>query len=834
MIKYNENTINDWNFGDDNIIKVYKHGAVCYYKITSGDTPTPVQEPCFAVVDNISQYSDTEFEDVFNKADGKWYKLNNLNQYEQYGVYGSGRASCEGSSRLPQGYTEVEYIENTGTTSSNGAYLNLGLPLYNIIGNSFVITSRLKSEYYSASGYDVLETIINSESVSSPYYGFVYRYAYSTHNIELASNPSNHATLSTTANTDGTTSLTISCNSTSVTDQVPLGLFASYNTNYNTPYRFSKATIYSLTVVKNGDTVRDLVPAKRDSDSVYGLYDLITDTFYTSPNGNNFIGGEPVTPTDCVTTYDGKLTIDGDYEYIYSGGSWVNVGEVSGSTATLPNVPFVLNYNAKNYDATTHRIAMTTGQLNDTDAIAYNNPRSIVDHSADGYISISESSMQIRKTGQDISLFNRQSDSTHSDLTIVTKAKTTSNDGNIITNRDSDYNWMYRQYGVDLTLHGQGETGYISCSSSNPDILSVRTYYDNGTKVKYNNWTQNTSTTPIDFYYGGINYDGSNAGALFVGYGWTNSNEQWSGDFYWVYMAQANLTDAQIQQVIDYNEGGSQTVYPMYYTVMQDPPDNVSFSSMTEAESYECPWVGITADIDGTDYIFDENYDWVTKYQWVTVSGYICVGTDKYTKTEKQQRNVDDTWASLGVYEPGELIESASTDCQNFCDYNFCGVDANGNDVTINNGTTTLARSNWSSPYPVEGIVGDATTTIGKYCFQDISETLTALTIGNTVTTIEHEAFMETSLLTTLTIPSSVTQIDFWAFTRCYGLNEVIFEGTTPPTFTNENDGVFHDYCPSVIYVPNSAVSAYRAIDGSVWTNESWSTNIIQPISNRT
>ena len=44
MIKYNDNTINDWNFGDDNIIKVYKHGAVCYYKITSGDTPTPVQE----------------------------------------------------------------------------------------------------------------------------------------------------------------------------------------------------------------------------------------------------------------------------------------------------------------------------------------------------------------------------------------------------------------------------------------------------------------------------------------------------------------------------------------------------------------------------------------------------------------------------------------------------------------------------------------------------------------------------------------------------------------------------------------------------------------------
>ena len=33
MIKYNNSNINDWNFGDDNIIKVYKHGAVVFYKI---------------------------------------------------------------------------------------------------------------------------------------------------------------------------------------------------------------------------------------------------------------------------------------------------------------------------------------------------------------------------------------------------------------------------------------------------------------------------------------------------------------------------------------------------------------------------------------------------------------------------------------------------------------------------------------------------------------------------------------------------------------------------------------------------------------------------------
>ena len=41
MIKYNSNTINDWNFGDDNIIKVYRNNTVCYYKIETSPAPEP-------------------------------------------------------------------------------------------------------------------------------------------------------------------------------------------------------------------------------------------------------------------------------------------------------------------------------------------------------------------------------------------------------------------------------------------------------------------------------------------------------------------------------------------------------------------------------------------------------------------------------------------------------------------------------------------------------------------------------------------------------------------------------------------------------------------------
>lgn len=429
MIKYNNSNINDWYFYTSDIVKVYRNNAVCYYKLISGGGQTP----CFAVVEDIFQYTDTEFEDVFNKADGKWYKLNNLNQYEQYGVYGSSTATTyydgklviqdgyeyqysgsswvnvgevSGSSRVPDGYSEVEYIQNTGTTTSNGSYINTSLKLYDIRGNTFSISGRVKSEFYQASGYNYLETIINSESVSSPYYGFVYRYTNTSGVLGLASNPSGQVTLSSTANTDGSNSIVINCTGTTVTDQVPLGLFSSYNGNYTTPYRFAKATIYCLTVVKNGATVRDFVPTKRNNDSKYGLYDLISDTFYPSSNGNNFVGGSVVT-------------------------------------------------------------------------------------------------------------------------------------------------------------------------------------------------------------------------------------------------------------------GG--TVYPMYYDTKQDPPDNLSFSSMAEAQEYECPWWGMSADIDNVDYMFCEGNEWLTKYTYIEVSGeYICDSGDKYKKMQEYDRIPDGTTTATTTYVKGDLIESASTDCQDY------------------------------------------------------------------------------------------------------------------------------------------------------------------------
>lgn len=169
------------------------------------------------------------------------------------------------------------------------------------------------------------------------------------------------------------------------------------------------------------------------------------------------------------------------------------------------------------------------------------------------------------------------------------------------------------------------------------------------------------------------------------------------------------------------------------------------------------------------------------------------------------------------------------------CTYNFCGTDANGNEIIVDNGTTMLNKSEVSAA--TEGYVGEATTVIGEYCFD--SAPISSLTISNTVTDIDHEAFQDAQNITSLTIPSSVSGISFWVFARMTSCLEVIFENTSVFTNTAGWGAPFHDWYPPVIYVPDSALTTYRTEHAIEWWIDGVNSypNIndwIQPISNRT
>ena len=207
--------------------------------------------------------------------------------------------------RLPQGYTEVEYIENTST-----AYINLGVKLNQTLGTSYSISTKIYSEYLS-SGFGYL---IGDEGTSRPYYGMCLRW--NAGRLVCDFTPTTDGTYVNVPNSDGTSAITISSEGVTKTNNVDLSLFCGIWSSG--PWRNGKGRIYTFSLTMNNELVRDLVPAKRDSDNVVGLYDLVNDIFYTSPNNVDFVAGNVVTPTS--SGYTGvvcyyKIVTSGQVDY---------------------------------------------------------------------------------------------------------------------------------------------------------------------------------------------------------------------------------------------------------------------------------------------------------------------------------------------------------------------------------------------------------------------------------------------------------------------------------------------------------------------------------------
>ena len=415
MIKYNENTINDWFFSTDNIIKVYRNNAICYYKVnTSGDTPT--YDLCYAVVTDISQYQETEFEDVFNKADGKWYKLNNLDEYEQYGVYGSGRS---------------------------------------------------------------------------------------------------------------------------------------------------------------------------------------------------------------VTTYEGKLTIDGDYEYQYSGGSWVNVGEISGSSITIKSPEYIAKTSS-----------YSSGQLN----LGY----TLKDNT--------KFQIKIRPTanGGGACLGELNAPSDNDDYRIFWYS-----------------NSLYYDYGSDRKYHSQAlnntyeyEVGnyYVKNLATSATVLTGTTKSGIATSHTRNIYAFIGGSDYCQIYYLKI-YEGDTLVKDFIPWTDMNGNYGFFDKVSLTYIQSTNQLTASTT-INDVEVGGGYD-YPIYYSEKSDPLDNLTFNSLEAAEEYaynNCVYDGMKATINGSKYVFNSEEGWVVipeyyKFEDVTpnsASGWTISGSATYNPdpTYYDDFDLETNWTS--------------------------------------------------------------------------------------------------------------------------------------------------------------------------------------------
>lgn len=221
------------------------------------------------------------------------------------------------NSLVPFGYQQLEYIESTGDSYFNtNCYFNPEIDSCKVdfqgtdTQNNGMILANSSAPYFWLYYYRAGSRITiyaengsGQENTGSSVPQDLIRHVveYKNKNYYVDGNKYGSLTKTYTKNTAGT-----------------LWLFSYGGNNY-----VFKGKIYYVSIVRNGKNERIFIPAKRNSDSVVGMYDLIYNTFYPSESSTPFTAGPIVSsPTT-----------------IYDTSGFVNNGTVTGNLTTLTDTP---------------------------------------------------------------------------------------------------------------------------------------------------------------------------------------------------------------------------------------------------------------------------------------------------------------------------------------------------------------------------------------------------------------------------------------------------------------------------------------------------------------
>lgn len=188
-------------------------------------------------------------------------------------------------SRLPSGYTEVEYLENTGSSIMRiGFYLN---PKYSIhakfgqdaINRGFVCATNTSYSPYLYSYYDSTHNYF-SLNVSRNGSSLTTKTIYSpldtnVHVVDYVCSGASQKYLH-----NGVQVATSSYDMSSANDDtLPLAVFGRNKGSSSSDYYY-KGRIYEFWIADGDTKLVELVPCVRDSDSKPGFYDLAREAFY--------------------------------------------------------------------------------------------------------------------------------------------------------------------------------------------------------------------------------------------------------------------------------------------------------------------------------------------------------------------------------------------------------------------------------------------------------------------------------------------------------------------------------------------------------------------------
>ena len=285
-------------------------------------------------IESLSTYSGSE-QYVFDMAARKYYARNNLNQYEEFGLY------TEVSTLKVAGATaatEIEYIK-----ALNNAYINLN---YIPKANSKAICTLTAEEggdwkavygcgYYQGGWKDRFCFFTTNATINLG--GETGNREAMRYNQKIVTVLDAEAGRMDIYEADGTTLIGTITDSPKTADcKTPLYVFAQNKDvpggGTQTDCYNSLVTLYALQLYEGETLVMDLVPAV-DAEGHGGLKDKLTGKFYGSANAGTFelsADGQAIADDAGITVYPGKLVINttDQHEYKWDGTQWVDCGSV--------------------------------------------------------------------------------------------------------------------------------------------------------------------------------------------------------------------------------------------------------------------------------------------------------------------------------------------------------------------------------------------------------------------------------------------------------------------------------------------------------------------------
>ena len=192
-----------------------------------------------------------------------------------------------GISEIAPGYTRVEYLESTGTQ-----YIDTGIKQTPNIG--FMVKyqfTQLQNQTYILGSYTPHYYLgITSNGYMAISYGS------GTGNVRVSIPNGEFTTVpyTTKANYNNSHIAEFVGIKSAIMPEVT---FSNNKKNMylfglnNVPYYLSKSRIYTLQITDGTELVRNFIPARRNGDGVLGMYDTVSNTFFTNAGTGEFIAG---------------------------------------------------------------------------------------------------------------------------------------------------------------------------------------------------------------------------------------------------------------------------------------------------------------------------------------------------------------------------------------------------------------------------------------------------------------------------------------------------------------------------------------------------------------